>query len=426
MHLHPYQRESLEQLLAPGVRTGGLQIPRGNAKSTTWAAVGLWALCDPPDAPQVPLIAYNGLQVTRTLLRPIRTMVRSNPELDSRCVVYTSTTDRRVWCGWNDGDLTALPADVERLQGLNPTVALVDESQTVGPDVLAAVMQGAGKRAESLVLAIGTPAPGADRSALAHLRRQAAEGAPVAWVEFAARMGCAIDDRREWRRANPALRAGLLFDDVLEGELRLVTEQEFRMYRLGQWIDAPVALWLPPGAWDACPTLEAPPAGADVVLALAGTWTSSVALVGCTPDGATFLAWANDAATDDELEQVVGEAAQRWHVLELVVAPRTRANLARSLELDGLPVAGWPNRIDLEVTSATDWRAAILEGRVPHDHDPVIAEHVANTVAAPTPDGSFRLGPPDDGRPIDAARAARMAWWRALELADTAGGPAIY
>src|SRR5262245_63790841 len=57
LQLARYQREALEELLAPNVRTGGLQIPRGNAKSTTWAAVGLWAVCDADDAPQVPLVA---------------------------------------------------------------------------------------------------------------------------------------------------------------------------------------------------------------------------------------------------------------------------------------------------------------------------------------------------------------------------------
>src|SRR5262245_30920500 len=62
MKLRRFQRDSLEELLADDVRTGGLQIPRGNAKSTLWAAVGLWAVSDGEDTPQVPLVAFNGLQ----------------------------------------------------------------------------------------------------------------------------------------------------------------------------------------------------------------------------------------------------------------------------------------------------------------------------------------------------------------------------
>jgi phage terminase large subunit-like protein len=423
IRLHRYQRESLEVLLAPGVRTGGEQIPRGNAKSTLWAAVGLWALCDHPDSPQVPLVAFNSLQAQRTLMRPVRSMVRACPELEARVAVYTATNDRRAWSAWNDGELLPLPADPEKLQGLNPTVALIDEAQTLPPAVLSAVLQGAGKRAASLVLAIGTPAPAAQDSALFALREQAMAGAPVAWVEYAAPAGCAMDDRAAWAAANPALRAGLLHADVLESELTLVTEAEFRCYRLGQWVDAVVADWLPVGAWEACPQVEAPPAGSEVVLGLAATWTSSVAIVGATLDGALFVAWAAETATDDELAGVLDTAREHWQVVEVVVAPRCRANLVARLGDDGAPVEVWPNRVDLEVESATEWRRAIIEGRVAHDHHPLLAEHVAASVARSTSDGSLRLVPPDDGRPVDAARAARMAWSRAVELGEDSGVP---
>lgn len=428
MRLHRYQRESLECLLGDGVRTGGLQIPRGNAKSTLWAAVGLWALCDHPDAPQVPLVAKNGIQAMRTLMRPIRNMVRANPELSSRIVVYTSTTDRRVWSAWNDGDLVVLPADAERLQGLNPTVALVDEAEAVAPEVFGAVLQGAGKRAASLVLAIGTPAPGAQSSALFQLRERAAAGAPVAWVEYAADAGCAIDDRSQWAKANPALRAGLLYPDALAGELQIVSEVEFRTYRLGQWVDATLADWLPGTAWDDCPHADPPPDGAEIVLAVAASWRSTVAVVGATPDGAIFHAYSGtgEYATDETIDEQINAACHRWNVVEVVVAPRTRANLVRYWQdLGAFPVWVWPNTVEVDAASSTEWRRAIVEGRVAHDHDPELGEQVAALVGRPTADGSLRLGAPDDETPVDRARAARMAWWRAIE---TEGGaaPMIY
>ena len=131
-------------------------------------------------------------------------MVKANPELYACPVVYTSN-ERRVWSAWNEGELLPLPADVERLQGLNPTLALVDESQTIPPDVVYAVVQGAGKRSDSLVLSIGTPAPTADvwASALFDRRERARSGSRLRWIEYAACEGCALDDRDEWRRVNP-------------------------------------------------------------------------------------------------------------------------------------------------------------------------------------------------------------------------------
>ena len=424
MKLHRFQRDSLEELLADEVRTGGLQIPRGNAKSTLWAAVGLWAVCDGDDTPQVPLVAFNGLQANRTLLRPIRTMVRMAPELDGRVVVYTSANDRRVWSAWNDGELLPLPADVDRLQGLNPSLALIDEAQTVTPEVLASVLQGAGKRAQSLVLAIGTPSPGGNESALFRLRERALDGAQVRWVEYAAPAGCALDDRGAWALANPAMRVGLLHEDVLAGEVGIVSEAEFRSYRLGQWVEAIAADWLPPGAWEACPMVEAPVDGAEIVLAFAGTWTSSVAVVGCTLDGALFVAWAAESATDAELFGVIQAAGERWDVVELVVAPRCRVNLVAELQADG-EVTVWPGGLDVEVASSSAWRQAIMEGRVAHDHHPLLAAHVSGSVARAMRDGSLRLVAPDDGTAVDAARAARMAWWRVVDQ-PRVEAPAIY
>lgn len=412
MRLHRFQRVQLEAALGDGVRVGGLQIPRGNGKSTLWAAVALWALCDHPDAPQVPLVAFNGLQAQRVLWRPIVRMVATSPELDARVRVFKSSNDRRAICAWNGGELLPLSADVDRLQGLNPTVALVDEAETVAPEVWSALMQGAGKRSESLVLAIGTPAPGAQDSALALLRGQALDGARVAWSEYAADAGCRIDDRRQWRKANPAIAAGMLHVDQLALELRLVSEIEFRCYRLGQWVDGVVSSWLPSGAWEACRREFAPVDGETVVLALCGTWSGSVALIGCTPAGALFVASAVDHASDDEIEATIRDAAHRWEIAELVVAPRFRPSLVERLQAWG-DVSVWSGKLELEVKSSTEWRRAIVEGRVAHDHHPLLAQHVSATVARATPDGSLRLTQPEGGAPVDGARAARMAWWQA-------------
>jgi len=421
IRLARYQKDGLEEVLAGGARIAGWQIPRGGGKSTLWAAIGLWALCDPPDSPQVPLIAFNGIQAQRTLFRPMRSMVDASPDLSARVITYMGSSDRRMWSPWNNGELLPLAADVERLQGLNPTVALIDECQTVTPEVYAAVLQGAGKRPESLVLAIGTPAPGAEGSALFQLREAAASGAAVRWVEFAAPAGCALDDRAAWKIANPAIAAGLLHDDVLAAELPIVSEAEFRCYRLGQWVRVTVASWLPEGAWDACETVPAPEAGERVCVALAGTWGTSQAVVAATAEGVVGLAWASETATDDDLAEVIGRAAERWQLSTVVFPPQTRTRLFARLATLGLPVEVWDAKAD--VTSSTEWRRAIIERRVAHDHDPLLARHVAATVGRTTTSGGLRLVAADGGA-ADACTAARMAWWTAttVEVLE----PAIY
>jgi len=425
LKLAPFQRDVIETLLAPGVRTGGLQIPRGNAKSTLCAAIGLWAVMDYPDMPQVPLIAYNSRQAYRNLFRPLERMLAiASPEVRDRAVPYSA--ERRIVSVWNAGELLPLPADVERLQGLNPTIALMDEAQTVDPEIFAAVLQGAGKRPESLVLAIGTPAPGAQSSALYDLREKARGDAPIAWIEYAAAAECDLTDRYEWRRANPALEAGILYADVLETELAgTVDEIAFRSYRLGQWLDVAISSWLPPGAWAENPVCEVPPDGTEIVLALAGSWRSSVALVGATLDGETFLAWADDRADDETLHSVIDAAVLRWNVREVVIAPRIRPTLVRSLAEIGYPVFVWPaTRNDYDASASTEWRRAIVDGRLPHDHDELIATHVGNLNGRAMGDGTLRLEASDDSD-VDAARAARMAWVRAREASEVPA-PMIY
>ncbi len=426
LRLAPFQKHAIEELLAEGVRDGGLQIPRGNAKSTLWAAVGLWALCDHADAPQVPLVSYNSRQALRNLFGPAANMVRAHPELAARLVVYTSN-ERRIWSAWNEGELTPLPADVERLQGLNPTLALIDEAQTIAPEIVYAVAQGAGKRPDSLVLTIGTPAPTpeARASALFDRRERARDGTRLRWIEYAADAGCALDDRDQWRKANPALDAGILYVDALEGELQTVDEATFRSYRLGQWLDVAVASWLPPGAWEANPTTEPPLDGSEIVLGLAGTWRSAVALVASTMDGEISTIWFSDTADDDDLRDAVEEASRRWSIVEIVVAPRIRPRLVHEWSEEGVPVVVWSGTRDVEVSSSTDFRRAIVEGRLPHDHDPFLTGHVVALVGKANPDGTLVLVAPNDATDVSAARAARYAWTRARDYADL-GAPAIY
>lgn len=425
MRLHKFQRELVEVLLSGDTRTAGLQICRGNAKSTLVAALGLWALCDDPDSPQVPLVAHDARHALRTLFRPIRRMVNLEPELSTRLAVYTATGAERVACPWNDGELMPLPADVDRLQGLNPSLAILDEAQTIPNGVLWAVRQGAGKRPDGKVLCMGTPGPDQD-SALYQLRDLAANEGRVGWVEHSAVDGCDYNDRDQWHRANPAIRAGILDMAVLEDEARAVdlghpgAEPLFRLYRLGQWVEG-TAGWLPTGTWDACPHVPAPPDGAQVVLGLDGTYRRSTAIVGATPEGVVFHVWAASQATDAQVDDVLAQCADRWEVLEVVHFARIRTDVMRTVADAGIPCVPWQARD--EVTSANEYHRAIVDGRVAHDHHPLLGEHMANVRSRVTAEGLRLVRPLDDGKWIDAAMAARMAWWRSRSYMDT--GPRV-
>jgi len=252
----------------------------------------------------------------------------------------------------------------------------------------------------------------------------------VTYREFAADPGCDVLDRRQWRRANPALRAGFLQVEALAVQAGLLSEREFRTYHLGQWTDT-AAEWLPPGAWDSCPYQAAPPAGAEVVLAVEGTFRRTMAVVGATLDGAVFFGWGAEAALDADLRRVLEQAAEQFDVVEVVHPKRIRPRLFAELREAGLPCVPWDGGPDNEATSANEFYRAIVgqesSNRLAHDHAPLLAEHTARLKVRFGVDGSLRLARPEGGEFVDAAIAARNAYWRALQLSDRpSGAPVIY
>jgi phage terminase large subunit-like protein len=421
LKLSGFQRKIIEQLYES--RATVASLPAGNGKTTLLAAIALERICRGDDYVEVDVVATKQDQAG-ILVETAKRMVEASPALVPLCAFSSNsgTLDYRV----TGSRLRAQPAKLSAIQGLNFSLAIIDEIGFAPDEVVSTLIARLGKRPDAALIGIGTP--GIEPNVMFRLREQAGDLASVgfSYIEWSAPAGCAVSDRNAWYKANPALRAGFLNADALATQAAILPEHEFRVYHLGQWVTGESASWLPKGAWDACPNVEAPPDGTAVVLGLAGTWSSSIAVVGATMDGALFVAWAAEEATDAELLEVFAAAKDRWEVVEVVVAPRQRSNLIPRLVSAGMTVEVWPNRVDIEVTSSTEWRMAIVQGHVAHDHHPLLAEHVAASVIRPTPDGSLRLASPDDGRSVDAARAARMAWARAAVLSVQLESPAIY
>jgi phage terminase large subunit-like protein len=170
----------------------------------------------------------------------------------------------------------ALPADPGSLQGWDPSLAIVDELHVVTDDTFEAMAARAGKREQSLLLAISTPPKtGQDDSVMRRLVDHGRDGGDPSFYfrEFAAPPGCAVDDEAAWAVANPAL-DDFLHRDALRATLPpKMGEAAFRRYRLGQWVTHDDA-WLPDGAWAACTdATRSIPNGADVVISLDGSFS---------------------------------------------------------------------------------------------------------------------------------------------------------
>lgn len=424
--LRPWQRQIVKAMYPPTgnrPRQGLVSMPRGNGKSALAAVLALYGLLadDEPGA-QVITVASDERQA-RIVYNTARRMI----ELDERLAERVQVFQDRLYVPHTDSAMMPLPAEPGALQGYDPSLVIVDELHVVTEPVWDAMALAAGKRAQSLTLAISTPADRTDSVMwrLVEYGRTNPDDRGFRLVEYAAPDGCALDDREAWKQANPAL-GDFLHEDAIEATLKTTREPAFRRYRLGQWTGR-ADTWLPWGSWESRADLERglPAEGERIVLAFDGSASGdSTALVGCTLDGYVFPVALWQAPDDDprwrvprnEVTAMIGSAFERWDVIELAADPwGWRSELEEWAAAHGGRVVEWNTAWAKRMAPATDrFYAAVMDGGISHDGDPDLAEHVNNCVAKSTPMGDLvSKDKRGSRRKIDAAVAAIVAFDRA-------------
>lgn len=407
-------------------RQGLVSLSRGNGKSGIAAVFALYGLfADGIESAQVLLVASDERQA-RIVFNACKRMIELEPELSSRCTVYGD----RIHVPATDSVLMPLPAEPAALQGWDPTLVVVDELHVVTEPVWEAMALASGKRPESLILAISTPADRLDSIMwkLVEYGREHPEDKSFALVEYTAPDGCALDDWDAVKAANPAL-DDFLHRDAIESTRRTTREESFRRYRLGQWVGSADS-WLPWGAWAECEHpdgLTLPEDGEKVVLAFDGSASGdSTALIGSTLDGHVFKVAMWEAPPDDERWRVprhevaaMMEAAfDRWDVLELAADPwgwRTELEEWAAASWSGGRVVEWNTAHAGRMAPATDrLYAAVMDHQVTHDGDARLDEHLQACRAKRTPMGDLvTKDKRGSKRKIDGAVGAIVAYDRA-------------
>ncbi len=428
LRLAPFQREFLRRALAPGVDIGILATPRGNGKSSLGGALAVWALFDDDatGAPQVPIVATTIGQGIRSCYGVAVSMIKAEPELLRRALIYTGVSTPRVTVPFNEGELFPVSNDPDGLQGLDPSLAIVDEIGFQPVESWDSLRMGAGKRERSTIIGVGTPGFDHD-NALYHVRKAHREGAALPGLhfrEFAAPDGCAVNDRRAWRHANPAIRAGFLRESALETDIGITPEGHFRLFRLGQHIEG-VESWLGPNGrsiWDGLARPydfgagEPTWAGVDV-----GIKRDSTAVVAVQRDGkgtlhATCRAWvpsADEPVDVTDVMEYIRELARAYDVQAVSYDPRFFDVPAKMLTDEGLPLVEIPQSVERMTGVVGALLELVKRGELAHDGDPVLAQHVLNAVARFNERG-FTLAKAKSRGRIDAVVALALAVDRAL------------
>lgn len=426
VRLRDFQRDIVAGAFAEGIRTALVSIPRANGKTALAAMLGLAEMFVGPPSAETLVVATDQRQAEITL-RLARRMVELNSVLSDRMHVFKD----RLYLPENDASLVPLPAEPGALHGHDPSLLIVDELHVVTQEVWEAATTAAGKRAESLTLAISTPSTSPDTVMWDLVEHGRTDQDPAFYfVEYAAAEGCAADDPAAWRQANPALACAdpFLAEDALSAVLATTREGVFRQLRLGQWVGQADG-WLPWGAWDELANTKHVSLldGAQVVLGFDGSASGdSTALIGCTvaevPHVFVIDVWHNPGdqrwrVPRAEVDQAVDAAFETFEVVEMACDPwGWRSEIESWAARHGEDrVIEWPTNIASRMGPATDrFYQAVVTGNLTHDGDDRLSAHLAHCVAKATAHGDLvtkdRRGSP---RKIDAAIGAIVALDRA-------------
>jgi phage terminase large subunit-like protein len=423
IRLARFQKQWLEEALAPGVDVAVQSIPRGNGKSTFRAALALWAVFDDIDtgAPQVPIVATTVGQAKKAIYTVASQMVAAEPELSRRSIPFTAWGSERLWVPSSDGEMFPIANDVGGLQGLDPSFGVVDELAFMPIEAWVALTESAGKRDHSLIAGISTP--GFNReNALWHIRSQARGGVDMpgtVYSEFSADENCDLVDEDQWRKANPAIDAGFLRIEALRSSLGRTPAGMFRIFRLGQWVDG-TECWLGAdggreweGLADPVELVAGAPAwlGVDVGLKRDST---AVCVLQRRPDGrlhAKVRLWvptADEAVDVTDVMHHIRELAKLVDVQGVSYDPRFFDVPAKMLEDEGLPLVEIPQSVERMTAAVGSTFEAIKRGELTHDGDQAVTTQVLNAVARFNERG-FTLAKGKSRGRIDAAVAICLA-----------------
>ena len=436
LKLGKFQTDNIEEILADGIDAAARQTPRGNGKSTEFGGLAVWAVFDDDEtgAPQVPVVATTISQAIRSCYGVAVSMVKAEPELRDRCLIYTGIAAPRVIVPGNQGELFPISNDPDGLQGLDYSLAIVDEIGFQPQQSWDSLRSAAGKRDRSLAVGVGTPGLDHD-NALHHLRTLIREGGSIpgfVFREYSAPDGCAVDDRGAWHLANPALKAGFLRISALENDLRLSPEGHFRIFRLGQWYEG-VDSWLGPNGralWDALEDGYDPVPGAQTWVGVdVGLKRDSTAVVYLQrrPDDrlhAWCKLWVPGQDQPVDVTDVMGflrDLSTDYSLEAVSFDPRFFDVPAKMLSDDGLPMVEIPQSVERMTTVCGGLLEAIKRSELSHDHDDPFATHVLNAVARVNERG-FTLQKSKSRGKIDAVIALGLALDRALHAGPVPDG----
>lgn len=215
--------------------------------------------------------------------------------------------------------------------------------------------------------------------------------------------GCALDDVKMWRLANPALGRRIPIRAVAS-ERRSLTPLEFARERMGWWEDPAEGVdGMPVEVWNSRRDVDAgrlTPVAFSVTVAPDRSWTT-IGAAGRRADGRAQLEVPAEGPGVDWAVDWLADRVARWDPCA-VVLDGTAKPLLPALQDAGIePVLTTTGE---RVAAATGLYDGVTEGRVAHTGDPLLAQSVAAVQKRKIGDGWVWDGP--QASPLQAVSLA--------------------
>jgi phage terminase large subunit-like protein len=238
-------------------------------------------------------------------------------------------------------------------------------------------------------------------------------------------------DPETWKLSNPGF-GDLNSVEDFESAVRRTPEAEFRTKRTNFWASSQTS-WLPTGAWDECAGDAEISYKDDIILGFDGSFSgdASVIVAATIPkDGEPVKvnlvkAWEKDLTIHDdnwrvdiaEVEQAILDYCQSHpNVKEVACDPFRWQRSMEVLMEKGVPIVEYPSTSARRMVPAcAKFYDAVMEKRIVHDGDGLLARHLSNAVTKIDQLGvRIVKDQRNSPRKIDAAVAAVIATDRAL------------
>lgn len=257
--LEPFQRRFILEIYDNPSLTHSayLSIARKNGKTALIASLLLAHLAGPEAVQNSQIVSgAQSKDQAAVVFELARKMVELDEDL-SRLIKVQPSGKRLV--GLSKNVLyRALAAEGKTAHGLSPILAILDEiGQVIGPTdkFVEAITTAQGAYANPLLIAISTQAPTDVDLFSSWIDSQTSAPDPrVVCHVYSAPEDCALDDRKAWAEANPALGIFRSIDDVEKQAKRAMdlpaNEPGFRNLILNQRVEAS-SVFIPRSIWEA-------------------------------------------------------------------------------------------------------------------------------------------------------------------------------